>query len=278
MFWTPCAAHCVNLMLKEMGTTSLFSGVISRAMFVVGFIYNHTIVLSMMRSFTKKRGLVRPGITRFVTSFLTLRCLAKQKSALRTVFASEQWSQSKWSKHKDGRKAEKIIPNTSFWSQIIIALEVARPLVRVFRLVDGDAKPGMGYIHEAMIRARTEIKDVLKDDENMRKAIFEIIDRRWDTQLHRHLHSAGYFLNPSLHYKHPSIESDRVINGGFLDVLERLVPDKDIQDEFQSHELIKFKLALGNFGRDIATRNRDTTDPGKGQKPKNNLTCLLLYV
>ncbi|KAL4203771.1 hypothetical protein AMTRI_Chr01g105550 [Amborella trichopoda] len=172
------------------------------------------------------------------------------------MFASEQWSQSKWSKHKDGRKAEKIILNTSFWSQIIIALEVARPLVRVLRLVDGDAKPAMGYIHEAMTRARTEIKDVLNDDENMRKAIFEIIDRRWDTLLHRHLHSAGYFLNPSLHYKHPSIESDRIIDGGFLDVLERLVLDKDIHDEIQSHELIKFKLALENFGRDIATRNR----------------------
>ncbi|KAL4194988.1 hypothetical protein AMTRI_Chr05g62280 [Amborella trichopoda] len=166
------------------------------------------------------------------------------------MFASEQWSQSKWSKHKDGRKAEKIILNTSFWSQIIIALVVAHLLVRVLRLVDGDAKPAMGYIHEAMTRARTEIKDVLKDDENMRKAMLEI---KWDTQLHRHLHSAGYFLSPSLHYKHPSIESDRVINGGFLDVLERLVPDKDIHDEIQSHELIKFKLALGNFGRDIAT-------------------------
>ncbi|KAL4198956.1 hypothetical protein AMTRI_Chr03g142580 [Amborella trichopoda] len=278
MFWTPCAAHCFNLMLKEMGTTSFFSGVISRAMFVVGFIYNYTIVLSMMTSFTKKRELVRPGITRFATSFLTLRSLAKQKSALRTIFASELWSQSKWSMHKDGRKAEKIILNTSFWSQIIIALELARPLVRVLRLVDGDAKPVMGYIHEAMTRARTEIKDVLKDDESMRKAMLEIIDRRWDTQLHKHLHSAGYFLNSSLHYKHPSIESDRVLRRGLLDVLERLVPDKDIQDEIQSHELIKFKLALGNFERDIATRNRDTTDSGKGQKPNNNLTCLLLYV
>ncbi|KAL4190173.1 hypothetical protein AMTRI_Chr07g23310 [Amborella trichopoda] len=147
------------------------------------------------------------------------------------MFASEQWSQRKWSKHKDGRKAEKVILNTSFWSQIIIAWEVACLLVRVLRLVDGDAKPAMGYIHEAMTSARTEIKDILKDHENIRKAILEIIDRRWDTQLHRHLHSTGYFINPSLHYKHPSIESYRVINGGFLDVLERLVPDKDIQDE-----------------------------------------------
>ncbi|XP_020525384.1 uncharacterized protein LOC110007615 [Amborella trichopoda] len=44
-------------------------------------------------------------------------------------------------------------------------------------------------------------------------------------------------------------------------MFERSVPDKDIQDEIQSQELIKFKLALGNFGKQIATRNRDTINP-----------------
>jgi hypothetical protein len=41
LFWTPCAAHCIDLMLEDMGKTS--------------FIYNHIWVLSLMRRHTKNR-------------------------------------------------------------------------------------------------------------------------------------------------------------------------------------------------------------------------------
>ena len=33
-------------------------------------------------------------------------------------------------------------------------------------------------------------------NEEKYKEIFEIIDRRWEIQLHQPLHAAGYFLNP----------------------------------------------------------------------------------
>ena len=36
-------------------------------------------------------------------------------------------------------------------------MKVVLPLVKVLRLVDGDAKPAMGYIYEAMDRAKEEI-------------------------------------------------------------------------------------------------------------------------
>jgi hypothetical protein len=55
LFWTPCAAHCIDLMLEDMGKTSFIKEVIDQARSVPKFIYNHIFVLSLMRRHTKNR-------------------------------------------------------------------------------------------------------------------------------------------------------------------------------------------------------------------------------
>jgi hypothetical protein len=45
--------------------------------------------------------------------------------------------------------------------------------------------------------------------------IWEIIDQRWDNQLHRPLHAAGYYLNPELHYS-LDFKADWEVKKGFL--------------------------------------------------------------
>jgi hypothetical protein len=54
LFWTPSAAHCIDLMLEDMGNTSFIKEVIDQARSVHKFIYNHIWVLSRMRRHTKK--------------------------------------------------------------------------------------------------------------------------------------------------------------------------------------------------------------------------------
>jgi len=70
------------------------------------------------------------------------------------------------------------------------------PLVKVLRLVDGDLKPTMGYVYEAMDRAKEQIQKNFDGKESSYKKIWEIIDEGWELQLHRPLHACGYFLNP----------------------------------------------------------------------------------
>ena len=70
------------------------------------------------------------------------------------------------------------------------------PLVKVLRLVDGDAKPAMGYIYEAMDRAKEQIQKNFNDVQMRYRPILRIIEIRWELQLHRLLHAAAYFLNP----------------------------------------------------------------------------------
>ncbi|KAL7191334.1 hypothetical protein ACSBR2_023416 [Camellia fascicularis] len=55
-------------------------------------------------------------------------------------------------------KVKKIILETEFWQKATELCKVHEPLVRVLRLVDGDEKPTMGFIYEAIDRAKLTIK------------------------------------------------------------------------------------------------------------------------
>ena len=62
-------------------------------------------------------------------------------------------------------------------------------------MVDGD-KPAMGFIYEAMDQSKEAIKKAYGDKRQKYFPIWNIIDDRWNRQLHRPLHAAGYYLNP----------------------------------------------------------------------------------
>ncbi|XP_057791194.1 uncharacterized protein LOC131008327 [Salvia miltiorrhiza] len=190
LYWTPCAAHCIDLMLEDIGKLPQIKTTIQRGVKFVGFIYNHTSTLSLLRRFTNKRELVRPAVTRFATSFLSLERIHKEKTNLRKMFTSEEWTQNKLSKEAKGKQATKIALMPSFWKNIVYTLKVMAPLVRVLRLVDGEKKPAMGYIYEAMEKAKEAIAKSFQNNESRYKEVFAIIDNRWDCQLHRPLHAA----------------------------------------------------------------------------------------
>ncbi|KAJ8434364.1 hypothetical protein Cgig2_031610 [Carnegiea gigantea] len=66
-------------------------------------------------------------------------------------------------------------------------LKVHEPLVRVLRPIDGDDKPTMAYIYEAMVRA----KHAIKDNCRYYQIYWDVIDKRWNFQLHSDLHAAS---------------------------------------------------------------------------------------
>ncbi|RVW36052.1 hypothetical protein CK203_117295 [Vitis vinifera] len=135
-------------------------------------------LLNMMRRFTGQRELLRPAKTRFATAFITLSRLHEQKNNLRKMFTSSDWSDSKWAKEQKGKTIANIVLMPSFWNTIVFCLKVSGPLVRVLRLVDGEKKAPMGYIYEAMNRAKDTIVRSFNGNEEKYKEIFNIIDKR----------------------------------------------------------------------------------------------------
>ncbi|XP_059070975.1 uncharacterized protein LOC131031585 [Cryptomeria japonica] len=207
MFFIPCAAHCLDLNLEDIGKIEWVKAAFQKAHKVTKFIYNHTRVLAIMRSFTGGKELVRPGVTRFATYFLALQTLCEQKGNLRRMFVSAEWMESGFTTQANGIAVAKYMYSTTFWESIEQIVEFSEPLVEVLRLVDGE-NPPMGYVYEAMDRAKEVIKSKLENNRDKYMPLWDIIDRRWDGQMHTPLHAAGYFLNPLLFYKTDFLEID----------------------------------------------------------------------
>lgn len=55
----------------------------------------------------------------------------------------------------------------------------------------------MGYIYGEMERAKMTIKSSFSMEDDYKK-VFQIIDNRWEVQLHQPLHLACHFFNPGL--------------------------------------------------------------------------------
>ena len=85
----------------------------------------------------------------------------------------------------------------------------------------------MGFIYEAMDRAKEAIQRAFNNNERKYKDIFAIIDKRWDCQLHHPLHAAGYYLNPKFFYTNPNIDNDNEVMDGLYKCIDRLSEDDD---------------------------------------------------
>ncbi|XP_059658517.1 uncharacterized protein LOC132304822 [Cornus florida] len=260
LYWTPCAAHCLDLMLEDIGKIPSISRTMQRAVELNSYIYTRPKLLNIMRNFTHKKELLRPAKTRFATCFITLSSIHKQNNNLIKMFTSEEWNRSKWAKEEAGKRVASYVLMPSFWNNIVFSLKVSGPLIPVLRLVDGERKPPMGYIFAAMDMAKEAIAKSFGGVEDKYSDIFEIIDKRWNVQLHRPLHAAGYYLNPEYFYSNPKIEEDEEIAKGLYACIARLVPDVKDQDKI-TEELSLYSKAEGLFGNPFAIRQRSTQGP-----------------
>ncbi|CAL5379154.1 unnamed protein product [Camellia sinensis] len=122
-----------------------------------------------------------------------LKAAANKKSVAKVIedamFNSDEWKNSRWGKAKTGQpyNVKKNILGKEFWQKATELCKVHEPLVRVLRLVDGDEKPTMGFIYEAIDRAKLAIKR----DCRYYTEYWKIIDTRWSFQLHQDLHAAA---------------------------------------------------------------------------------------
>ncbi|KAL5144536.1 hypothetical protein HKD37_06G014813 [Glycine soja] len=265
IFWTPCAAHCIDLMLEDIGKVPKVKRVIQRGIKLVGYIYNHTLALNTIRKFTQKTELVRHKVTRFATTFLNLQRLHKQKANLRRMFTSDEWLKSNAAKEPKGKQATN--------NDVVYTLEAMGPLVSVLRLVDNEKKPAMGFIYDAMDRVKETIQRAFNNNESKYKDILAIIDKRWDCQLHHPLHAAGYYLNPKFFYINPNIDNDNEVVDGLYKCIDRLNEDDDFVVEVHK-QLLVYKRVGERFGMTLSGENcMDGKHHTCKPLPLNSLGC-----
>ncbi|XP_075095544.1 uncharacterized protein LOC142173790 [Nicotiana tabacum] len=115
IYWTPCAAHCINL--------------------IFGDIFKENPLASGRQD-------------------IFLHHFYLQKKNLRKLVLSNEWKDNRYAKEAAGKENAKILISPSFWNDVVRVLKVDGPLIRVLRMVDGERKPPMDYLYEVMDRAK----------------------------------------------------------------------------------------------------------------------------
>ncbi|CAK8538852.1 unnamed protein product [Lathyrus sativus] len=260
LYWSPCAAHCINLMLQDMGKLEEVSGAVSHASKITKYIYNHCFALYLMRQNTGGREILRPAPTRFATNFIALQSILSHKDALRSMVTSKEWTTTTYSKDVKAKQFVEQVLDSSFWSTCVDIVKITEPLVRVLRIVDSEDKPAMGYLYRAMYKAREEIEKRFRRNKLKVEPYLRILDNRWDAQLRKNLHAAGYWLNPSCRFSQ-EYEKHKSTTQGLLDVIEKYAYDsKELRTKL-TVEMSLFKNCEGSFGRTTAVENRDEVLP-----------------
>ncbi|CAI9296597.1 unnamed protein product [Lactuca saligna] len=69
LFWTPCATHCVNLMIRDIGEKiPKIKTALTDARAIVVYIYNHGRILNLMSKLTKNKELHRQDLNLYIDS------------------------------------------------------------------------------------------------------------------------------------------------------------------------------------------------------------------
>ncbi|KAF6158940.1 hypothetical protein GIB67_012357 [Kingdonia uniflora] len=216
-------------MLEKFDTMSPIKEVTSKAKIITKFLYSRETVLKLVSKHVFERSLVNSSRIRSVRPSLTLENIVLEKENLQKMFGSSEWNTSIWASRADGKRVADLIEGPSFWSEATKVLKATIPLVRALHLINGDSKPQMSYIYETMDQVKETIKEEFKNKKICYMPFWKILDGIWNNILHRHIHAASYFLNPSLFY-YDDFVADAEVAGGLLCCIVHMVEDKKIQD------------------------------------------------
>ncbi|KAL4315327.1 hypothetical protein AHAS_Ahas15G0174000 [Arachis hypogaea] len=140
-----------------------------------------------MRKFTGGREILRPAPTRFATNFIALQSILAQKDPLRAMLTLS--------------------------------------LVHVLRIVDSEDRPAMGFLYQAIYKAREEM---VKRFQKRKK------------------------LNPAFRFNAGEFEKHKETISGLLDVIEKYAYDDPVLNSKLTSEKRIFKNAEKDFGRPSA--------------------------
>ncbi|XP_020964006.1 uncharacterized protein LOC110265375 [Arachis ipaensis] len=146
--WSPCAANCLNLILKDISSMPHISSLATRASKITVFVYNHSVFLSWLRQRIDWREIVRPGATRFATVFLTLMSIFEHISHLQSLVVDPHFTGHKLGRTANGKAVSVIILDNKFWDDCFTACHIVSPLIKLLRLVDAEDKPSLGIVYE----------------------------------------------------------------------------------------------------------------------------------
>ncbi|CAN0918959.1 hypothetical protein LINGRAHAP2_LOCUS31176 [Linum grandiflorum] len=223
------------------------------------FVYNHGQLLSWLRKRDTWKEIMRPGATRFSTTFLTLSSIGKQRGDLEALMVSDFFRESAFSKTEIGKTVKTTILDQTFWDECSFIVELTEPILRLLRIMDSDEMPALGYVYEGYRRVEKAVMKVCGNSEIRALPYKAILGRRWERNLDRKLIKAAYFFNPVFTYCDDWEGMTRDVHFAILDLIkcpefvasmEETLVEKKIYDKCEKM-----------FARSSAKKAAHTQDP-----------------
>ncbi|KAL0912058.1 hypothetical protein M5K25_018001 [Dendrobium thyrsiflorum] len=253
-----CANHCIELILNAIAEMDEVKDIMAKMKKICQVAYNNVWILNSLREKTEGKEVFQHSATEFVAKFSTLLNMVALKEPLQQVFISTSWEQPVLSEQKLGSEVIDILLDLQFWSSCSRIMKVIKPLLAVLHQVDGEERPSMGYFYDSVEKARKGIISAFDSKESDYHPYLDIIDNVRE-ELHSPLHSAAYYLNPSVYYNSGFVFTN-VIQKSLLDCIETLETNLLSQDNITRQKSF-YEDAVGDFSRPVAIRGRETLSP-----------------
>lgn len=146
--WTPCASHCLDLLIEDVGKIFWVDHIFKTARSMVRFVKKRPKVTSMFRA-NSTLELLKPSATRFAYMFIVLERLVRVRPNLIRTIACQDWLS--WSDN-DTPKAlafRRNILDESWWLEAEALVKTLNPFYTVLRITDMEGST-LGLLYEYM--------------------------------------------------------------------------------------------------------------------------------
>nr|CAD1827884.1 unnamed protein product [Ananas comosus var. bracteatus] len=251
-----CADYCINDILERIAKMDHVSRVLTEAKTITSFIYGNELALELMKKHIRGGELVRASKLKSLAQFVTLENIVSERENLITMFRSTKWIASICASRDKGKRVVEKLENTSFWIAAADILKVTNPLISVLHQICESDNAPMGFLYDAMDHSKEKIKQNFGGEETRYLPIWDIIDNVWDNFLYSTIHSAAYYLNPSLFYS-DGFYVDAEVTTGLLDCIARMAKDHYVI----ARQLEAYRTPAGCFAEPMAVDQRTSVPP-----------------
>ncbi|MCO5566898.1 hypothetical protein L7F22_020581 [Adiantum nelumboides] len=243
--WTPCASHCLDLLMEDIGNLLWVKAVVNQANDIVRFINAKVRVLAIYRGYSNLE-LKKPSKTRFAATWLLLERLYDVQNKLQKTVVSDEFKE--WMEHEstavqqDAKAVQRLCLKEDFWNDVKAIVIVVTPLYKVLRMTDMEGST-LGLLYHMMEQAIKEIEEITILDGEPPAGWDDIVylaRKRWDW-MKRPIHGFAAIFHPA--FKNPDLFMDTKLNEDRQAYLGKVLPEGKHGDFLQ--ELINYSDQRG---------------------------------
>jgi hypothetical protein len=180
------------------------------------------------------------------------------KASLQQLVVSDDWGEwnQKSSHEMEGEEVHDILTSVAFLKGVKELLAVSESIICLLRQCDKGI-PVVGKVYYAMFLIGEELGALKEGTSEQHLGVklsavkYEQISwlwrKRWE-YLHSNMHLVGFVLEPEFQLAESGHDQNAEVMQGFLNILEKLVPDADDQAK-ALQQLAQFRNQEGLFGR-----------------------------